>query len=438
MILTGDCRETLRTLPDQSVHCCVTSPPYFGLRDYGTGKWEGGDPDCDHKLTTGSQGASGQRADRTFTQEAVQRDSCRKCGATRVDQQVGLEATPDEFVQALVEVFREVRRVLRDDGTCWLNLGDNYASRSTYNAPQTIAVENDWKDAGRRPNAGLPLGCKEKDLIGIPWLVAFALRADGWYLRQEIIWAKKNTMPESVRDRCTKSHEHIFLLTKRRKYFFDSEAIKEEAVTPAGTKGAKGSAKRSGTDKVNSRPPEYAIYNGFRNKRDVWFVGTKPFKEAHFATFPPDLIEPCILAGTSERGVCAECGAPWVREIEKRRDFRGGSGAAGTQPGGKHEGIGQAATGNYDVRLGPVVTTTTTGWSPSCDCNAAVVPATVLDPFFGAGTTGLVALQHGRNYVGCELNPEYVEIAERRLTNVVRPIDPIADALRWLALSLAA
>jgi DNA modification methylase len=411
-------------LPDQSVHCCVTSPPYFGLRDYGTGKWEGGDPECDHKLTTGSQGSTGQRADRAFTQEVVQRDTCRKCGATRIDQQVGLEPTPDEFAQALVEVFREVHRVLRDDGTLWLNLGDSYASRSTYNAPQTLAVEAGWKDAGKRPNAGLPDSCKEKDLIGVPWLVAFALRANGWYLRQDIIWAKKNTMPESVRDRCTKAHEYIFLLTKRPKYFFDSEAIKEPAVTPAGTKGGKGSAKRSGTDGVNSRPPEYAVYNGFRNKRDVWHVGTKPFKEAHFATFPPDLIEPCILAGTSEYGVCADCGAPWERVIERspmivrRLEY---------PELGEFNRIRSSGT-----MLEPPISTTT-GWRPTCDCNAPVIPATVLDPFFGAGTTGLVARQHGRSYIGCELNPEYVEIAERRLAAAAPAAHPLAPLLRLLA-----
>jgi len=251
-ILVGDNRELLRTLPAKSIQTCVTSPPYFGLRDYG------------------------------------------------VEGQLGLEATPDEFCAALVEVFREVRRVLKDDGTVWLNLGDSYA-RPTAKGGSGPSGKNrayygdNYGDAGK---AGVPTGLKDKDLIGIPWRVAFALQADGWYLRQDIIWSKPNPMPESVRDRCTKAHEYIFLLTKSPKYFFDAEAMKEDAVTPAGTKGAKGSASRKAEKGVNARPPEYANYDGTRNRRSVWTVQTRPYKGAHFATFPPDLIRPCILAGS--------------------------------------------------------------------------------------------------------------------------------------------
>lgn len=246
----------MRALPDRSVQTCVTSPPYFGLRDYG------------------------------------------------VEGQLGLEPTPTEFVTAMVEVFREVRRVLRDDGTLWLNLGDSYAGsgagqKGSDQGRQHGAVgsREAWKsDAHKRHNP--PNGLKQKDLIGIPWRVAFALQEDGWYLRQDIIWHKPNPMPESVRDRCTKAHEYIFLLSKQPKYHFDVDAIREVGVVPAGTKGAKGSAERAGQAGVNSRPPEYKIYDGMRNKRSVWAVTTKPYKGAHFATFPPDLIEPCILAGS--------------------------------------------------------------------------------------------------------------------------------------------
>jgi DNA modification methylase len=243
-------REQLRLIPDASVQCCVTSPPYFGLRDYGR------------------------------------------------DGQIGLEGTPEAFVGALVEVFRDVRRTLRDDGTLWLNLGDSYARDSRVRWDSTIHTSNAWKCSQAMrdaPNVVRDAGLKPKDLIGIPWRVAFALQADGWYLRQDIIWHKPNPMPESVRDRCTKAHEYVFLLSKSQSYYFDANAIKEPevcgrkrgpALHPDGvsTNGNAGLARRES--------------DGLRNRRSVWTVTTKPFKGAHFATFPPDLIEPCILAGS--------------------------------------------------------------------------------------------------------------------------------------------
>ena len=320
-ILIGDCREQMRTLPEKSVHCCVTSPPYFGLRDYGH------------------------------------------------DGQIGLEPTPDEFVAAMVSVFREVRRVLRDDGTVWLNLGDSYASTGGKSQPQPDAsggVGN--KKFGTRGEQGSSASyggierpstiggaLKHKDLIGIPWRVAFALQADGWYLRQDIIWHKPNPMPESVRDRCTKAHEYIFLLSKSPKYYFDAEAIKEplapssiprlqqDVASQVGTTRANGGAKTNGNFKASGD-----LQTGKRNKRSVWTVTTKPFKGAHFATFPPDLIEPCILAGCPPQG-------------------------------------------------------------------------TVLDPFGGSGTTGMVAKRHNRNAVLCELNPEYAAMARDRVDNPDKP-----------------
>jgi DNA modification methylase len=221
-VIQGDVREVLKTLDDKSVQCVVTSPPYWGLRDYG------------------------------------------------VDDQLGLEATPEEFVENMVDVFREVKRVLRNDGTLWLNLGDTFFN---------------------------------KNLLGMPWRVALALQADGWYLRSDIIWNKPNPMPEPVKDRPTKAHEYIFLLTKSAKYYYDAEAIKENGEYPAGTKAAKGSAKRYSTDLVNSRPPEYKVYDGLRNKRSVWRITTKPYKGAHFATFPEELPETCIKAGTQKGDV---------------------------------------------------------------------------------------------------------------------------------------
>lgn len=286
----GDCRELLAGMDEGSVQTCVTSPPYFGLRDYG------------------------------------------------VEGQLGLEATPDEFVEAMVEVFREVRRVLRDDGTLWLNLGDSYsggANSGTTNGPP-VRIKN------------LPIkrgeGIKPKDLIGIPWMVAFALRADGWYLRSDIVWHKPNPMPESVTDRPTKAHEYLFLLSKQARYFYDHEAIRED---DSGRPSGNGFVREhrltylddDGTARGNTDQWEPGCG---RNKRDVWSVTSQPFSGAHFATFPPKLIEPCILAGAPEGGV-------------------------------------------------------------------------VLDPFAGAGTTGLVALRHNRSFVGCELNPEYAELARDRI-----------------------
>lgn len=361
-IIIGDCREVLKTLPEKSVHCCVTSPPYYGLRDYG------------------------------------------------VEGQIGLEQSPEEYVNELVGVFREVKRVLRDDGTLWLNLGDSYAgSGKGIGSDHGKAVFTDenirktnWKNTGLKP----------KDLIGIPWRVAFALQADGWYLRQDIIWQKFNPMPESVRDRCTKAHEYIFLLSKSGKYYFDNEAIKEQAVSthPSGN-GFKRSARVSyqnpdGTPRGNDNLWEVREK---RNKRSVWQVNTKPYKGAHFATFPPKLIEPCILAGTSEKGVCSECGSPYIRVIEKTGYTKhGGYRKRADAPGAE---VSQSSV----FRTGLISITQTVGWQPSCTCNAPSIPATVLDPFGGSGTVGQWCNQNNRNSILIELNPEYKALIEERI-----------------------
>ena len=316
-ILVGDCIESMRSLPDQSVNCCVTSPPYWGLRDYGH------------------------------------------------DGQIGLEETPAAYVARMVEVFREVRRVLRDDGTCWVNLGDSYSAGGrgvVTNGPQQSrngrgvcgprdkhpsaarAALSSFKDFG---------DLKQKDLVGIPWRVAFALQADGWYLRQDIIWHKPNPMPESVRDRCTKAHEYVFLLSKSARYWYDADAVRVEGVCRpqvrdrASNFGKTGlaaavSGGRAGSDADNQGREGVVILDGKRNKRSVWTVTTKPYSGAHFAVFPPKLIEPCILAGCPVGG-------------------------------------------------------------------------TVLDPFGGSGTTACVALNHQRRAILCELNPDYVELAHKRI-----------------------
>ncbi|UVH51550.1 site-specific DNA-methyltransferase [Pseudomonas sp. CBSPBW29] len=349
-VLIGDCIESMRTLPDKSVQMCVTSPPYYGLRDYGA------------------------------------------------DGQIGLEETPAEFIARLVEVFREVRRVLRDDGTAWVNMGDSYAgSRCGGNKQSITGVGRDESVTAararrtiasrRRDNEEVPRsdyavpGCKPKDMMGMPWRLAFALQDDGWYLRQDIIWHKPNPMPESVRDRCTKAHEYIFLLSKSPKYFYDQSAILEpcspnthnrlsqDVLAQIGSDRANGGAKSNGNMKAVARKSNgvgwghgtdgeerargrikdndsmnsaLAVMPTERNKRSVWTVPTHSFKGAHFATFPPDLIRPCILAGAPPGGI-------------------------------------------------------------------------VLDPFGGAGTTSVVAMEEGRKSILCELNPEYAAMAERRI-----------------------
>jgi DNA modification methylase len=368
--IQGDCRDVLRSLPDESVHCCVTSPPYWGLRDYG------------------------------------------------VAGQIGLEPTMEQFGAEMVGVFREVRRVLRKDGTLWLNLGDSYATGTSSGRKATQTATHGYWENGAISHRidGATDGLKPKDLCGIPWRVAFALQAEGWWLRQDIVWAKPNPMPESVTDRCTKAHEYVFMLTKSDRYYYDNNAIREpysEASIGRFTYQLQASTSpgRHKPDSKDARHKETHIREpnaAGRNKRSVWEVATAPFAEAHFATFPPALIEPCILAGTSEKGCCSKCGAPWVRETERTpaavkspaSDYGHG---AGRNDGGRSQLVGAGSK--------------TLGWSPSCQCNAPTVPCTVLDPFGGAGTTGLVADRLQRNAILIELNPAYAAMAEKRIHN---------------------
>ena len=365
-ILHGDCKEKLQSLCSNSINTCITSPPYWGLRDYGTATWEGGDGECDHKEEKGfnkqnlaaladkfdpHKNPRNPNAYDTGKDIALPnfKNQCGKCGAIRKDSQLGLEDTPEEYVANMVAVFREVKRVLRDDGTVWLNLGDSYAGPKGNNRG-----EGAGGGQGRGKLLGfdniktkVPNGLKQKDLVGIPWRVAFALQADGWYLRQDIIWHKPNPMPESVTDRCTKAHEYIFLLSKNKKYYYDNEAIKEDVVNPnrknyqSGSRSFGLNSDRNDND-LGERSKNI-IYSK-KNKRSVWTVTTKPFKGAHFATFPVDLITPCVLAGCPIEG-------------------------------------------------------------------------TVLDPFGGSGTTALVANAHNRNAVLIELNEEYIEIMKERLSH---------------------
>jgi DNA modification methylase len=425
-ILKGDCLETLKSLDEQSINTCVTSPPYWGLRDYGTGEWVGGDPDCPHMRTTkiSKDTATGHKAmyeQGNVVGDAIYKSKCPKCGSVRKDKQLGLEETPEEFVENLVRVFKEVKRVLRDDGTVWLNLGDSYynyrpgkgqalSKQSVSNTDQDLP-----QDCARRGNK--IVGLKEKDLVGIPWRVAFALQADGWYLRQDIIWHKPNPMPESVRDRCTKSHEYIFLLSKSPKYYFDNEAIKEDAKRPNekqtfGGEKAKKNIIKEGDPMFRNGSEQWGreiITPSKRNKRSVWKVPTKPYKEAHFATFPTELIEPCVLAGCPEE-ICVDCGKPYKRVMQKPKQLE--------IERNKRSGLDDRKVGGvldkYNRENPPI----DLGLQKQCDCETNETKGgTVLDPFGGSGTTGLVASKHNRNAVLCELNEGYIDIAEKRLND---------------------
>ena len=349
-IYQGDSLEVLKTFPDNSINCCVTSPPYYGLRDYGTAKWEGGDINCNHKSAKEKSrydyslaNSPIQDGTRTGTDCPKYKNTCPDCGARRIDNQIGLEETPEEYIKKMTDIFCEIRRVLRKDGTCWLNLGDSYSSGgngSGYSKPCKQDTNRGMIGIKGNPKKA-PVGYKEKEILGIPWRAAFALQSDGWYLRQDIIWAKPNPMPESVTDRCTRSHEYIFLLTKSKKYYFN-QMLEAAKYTERWGRHNKiyNESERMGLDSANSEE---------RNKRDVWTVNTKPFSETHFAIFPEELIEPMILAGCPKEGI-------------------------------------------------------------------------VLDPFMGSGTTALVAYRFNRKYIGIELNPEYIKIAEKRLKNETIPL----------------
>ena len=426
-ILQSDVTSPL-PLKDNSVQCVVTSPPYWGLRDYGTASWAGGDAGCDHKGSIEMQSAPGsakQASNRGAN--GVTSGNC-KCGATRIDRQLGLEATPELYVERMVAVFREIKRVLRDDGTVWCNLGDSYVGgnqggtfKETWTS--TGGSNSSWRNRLNRTSLNMKAaGLKPKDLVGIPWRCAFALQSDGWYLRSDIIWSKPNPMPESVTDRPTKAHEYIFLLTKSPNYYFDQDAVREKAnidtqrATPAPnvteSVGNTGGNKRSDFEK-NRHTVES------RNIRTVWEIATQPYPEAHFATFPEAIAERCIKAGTSEKGACSECGAPWERVTDRKPALAadGKTCLKCNKDHGKPKSLTQHTdhmAGNYAVERFVCVESTTLGWQPTCTHDAPATPCVVLDPFSGAGTTALVADKLGRFGIGLELKLDYCQMASRR------------------------
>ena len=416
-IKIGDCRDKLKELPNNFFHTVITSPPYWGLRDYGTGKWIGGDPNCSHIA-----GKSRNDADREFgTKETLTvqyRDVCKDCGAVRQDNQIGMESSPEEYVRKIVRTFQEIKRVLRDDGTLWLNLGDSYSSGGrTSTTNQSVRGDKDY-GVTRPPVSG---SIKPKDLVGIPWRVALALQEDGWYLRQDIIWHKPNPMPESVKDRCTKAHEYIFLLSKSEQYYYDSEAIKEDCsednvkdflnrkITNNKGKNVEGSYDEVRPDLTRDRK-DYMPTDFKRNKRSVWTVPVKPYNEAHFAVFPTSLIEPAILAGCPPK-ICSECGTPYEREMVTievpERETR--DNMVGVIP--KRD-----KTSRMNSKDMKSLVQEDRGFTKNCSCSGSQTSAgRVLDPFGGSGTTALVADRHGRDATIIELNQKYVDIAENRL-----------------------
>lgn len=454
-ILQGDVRNVLAQMPKKSVHCVVTSPPYWALREYGTNPsvW-GGQADCSHQ----------------FASEHGQ--TCTLCGAWRGE--LGLEPTPTLYVEHMVEVFQAVRRVLRDDGTVWLNIGDSY------NSNQGNGFDTNGDGGDRKAVAATkPIRWgKPKDMAMIPARVAIALAEDGWYLRSDIVWHKANPMPQSVTDRPTSSYEHVYLLAKRARYFYDQAAVREPLASDSAARALRtsryddpevrasvpyarprvtsGNLHRHAPEDVGRPADGTAVGRSVpwnndgtgRNLRDVWTIPTKPYPGAHFATYPPALVEPCVQAGTSQKGVCAVCGAPLERVIERGESMWGERKASGApMRAGDHQGgrTNAEATLGFD---GKAVNQwkaehpdRTVGWQRTCkpDCEGQAlypIPATVLDIFGGSGTTAVVARQLGRHAVLVELNTEYCELAAQRCATwhrqPVRLDDQPEDQLRLL------
>jgi DNA modification methylase len=419
----GDALDVLATLPGGSVQACITSPPYWGLRDYGVKPrvWDG-DPKCRHRWGAGERGRRSdlRPAEESRSRERLGRDHrqgragvkggcyCRRCGAWRGC--LGLEPDPDLYVEHLVSVLSEVRRVLRDDGTLWLNLGDSFAANRPYRVPDPKRGE----PGGPLP-ARVPAALKPKDLVGIPWRVAFALQADGWWLRSDIVWAKPNAMPESVADRPTRAHEFVFLLAKAPRYFYDAEAVREPDQARRSGNGYKRPERLSygGSEAPRGQDFEWVGGSG-RNRRSVWTVPTQCFKGAHFATFPEALVEPCLLAGSSPTA-CRTCGAPWRRIVDARRLLDGEKEIKGswTKADKLHSGRSLEATGYGQWRV--EIRRQTVGWEPTCEHDDPGGRCLVLDPFAGAATTGIVAARHGRDFLGIELSGAYARMARRRM-----------------------
>ena len=472
-IYHGHVLNVLKELQDESVHMCVTSPPYWGLRDYGIESqiWDG-DPDCLHvwgdenksyqRIRNGDKGGLHEgretnKAEKNIMLNPSQGQFCQLCNAWRGS--LGLEPTPELFIKHQIQIFREVRRILRSDGTLFLNIGDSYCSQGGPQVKDTIGPDNAQNGAWSGKSRNGINGMKPKDLVGIPWMLAFALRADGWWLRSGIPWVKRSAMPESCQDRPASALEHVFLLTKSQKYFFDMDAIKIKASADSHRRYARG---RSNNHKwSDGGPGNQSIAKSFKHMRGVTpksaqagsgikanesfhaaagdLVGSRNFrntdlfyqsiqpphgaifcgdelvgldinpqaeKAAHFACFPEKIPEVAILAGTSEKGCCPECGAPWERVTDvtyKNDTTKSGQPAKGNHTHNEKM-VMKFSSGERTRRISKTI-----GWKPGCECGKDPIPCTVLDPFLGSGKTFLVSYKHGRKCIGIELSKTYLD-----------------------------
>ena len=451
-IKNGNVIDVLDKMENKSVHCIVTSPPYYGLRNYDLPPiiW-GGQKECSHYWNESNQpptklGMSGNtngisknyiNPGKIYAPSDVPLRGmyCVECNAWLGC--LGLEPSIKMFVEHIVYIFDKAWRVLRDDGTLWLNLGDSYAGsgKRTKEHANPGLSKSAKRDAVNLPSY-VPEGVKRKDLIGMPWRVALALQDNGWYLRSDIIWQKLNVLPESVKDRPSKSHEYIFLLTKNEKYFYDRDAIRQ----PLAESSVKRLEEQSFWDQVGGEK-DYEVagmssrktLENFKkaydeekelgaNKRTVWPISSGSSKVSHYATFPPKMVEPCILAGTSAHGVCIQCGTPYHRSTKVKsstmnlrvRDAKKGISEFKTGFDGSANAT-EKEISNYDKEEISKTVKGKTQWIAGCKCNEGVVAATVMDIFSGSGTTGLVALRHDRSYLGIELSQKYVDISRKRI-----------------------
>jgi len=495
IIIHADVLDSLAKLPDGCVHTCITSPPYYGLRDYGTAQWQGGDVGCDHKdelfrtkkdvnknTKTGSDKKN--RKDHQFY-----KDVCKKCGALRIDAQIGLEQTPEAYIEKMVEVFRQVHRVLHPSGTIWLNMGDSYwgSGGSTGHTPETKNLGRKTFEYGAYPSAVHTQQehstLKPKDLFEMPSEIAMALRKSGWYLRSRMPWIKRNSMPESTTDRPSSAIEYIFLLSKSPAYFYDNEAVRVKYKSSSLERSDDTEVTTSNDDRLvnfkrsinhNGRnfrntDPFFNTWQGLYQENGTplaFVVNPQGYAEAHFATFPQKLVEPCIKAGTSQKGCCPDCGEPWDRVTEQRKTGQTHKMADGWETKlGTHGIIHRDGKSKGESGI-PVMMNCTVGWKPQCKCYGVEIihnhpkapapkkedetdqeynqcllvyekdlqrwnnlwknlnpiyeglktePCVVLDPFMGSGTTALVARKLDRNYIGIELNKKYIQMAEKRL-----------------------
>lgn len=442
-IYQGDALSVLQTFPDNSIDMCMTSPPYWGLRDYGVEQIFGGDKDCEHEWidkairfnVIGGGINAKQKTNRGKLKESYIANTCQLCGAWK--GQLGLESTPEMYIKHMTEIFHEIKRVLKKEGTLWIVIGDTYTNKSIPAGNDPTIGKRNIGESKYSPTIvdGLPSKC----LCMIPERLAWAMIQDGWILRNKNIWYKHNGMPSSVRDRFSNKYEIVYMFSQTKKYYFDLDAVREPHVTqenrPDGIVRNREWGYNSKENKLRERKwsdipgqqkQSIEKHSGYyrdgkclvdfkagKNPGDVFEINTQPYPEAHFAVYPVKLCEKPIKAGCPKE-VCVKCGKARERVIKRKVEFTSGSGRSGNPPKGKHENEIQSKSGSYDIRMGPVVTNKTIGWT-SCDCNAGFKPGIVIDPFSGAGTTCYTAIKLGCDFIGIEINGKYKLMSEERI-----------------------